>query len=85
MDAPQARLRWRLPSSHCDRVLLPTWFLPIVLAALPMAHFAGQVPAGLESAMIFAMAVVPNLWGIWNAALRRLPRSIGVSIRCGMR
>jgi hypothetical protein len=48
-------------------VLLPTWFLPIVLAAFLIAHFTGHAPAGLERAMIFPMAVVPNLWGIWNA------------------
>lgn len=47
-------------------VLLPTWFLLIVLAAFLIAHFTGHVPAGLERAIVFPMAVVPNLWGIWN-------------------
>ncbi len=48
-------------------VLLPTWFLPIMLTAFLIAHFTGHVPAGLERAIVFPMAVVPNLWGIWNA------------------
>ena len=48
-------------------VLLPTWFLLIVLAAFLIAHFRGYVPVGLERAMVFPMAVVPNLWGVWNA------------------
>ena len=48
-------------------ILLPTWLLPIVLAAFLTLHFTAHVPAGLERAMIFPMAVVPNLWGIWNA------------------
>jgi hypothetical protein len=48
-------------------VLLPTWFLPIMLAAFLTAHFTRQVPAGLERALTFPMAVAPNVWVIWNA------------------
>jgi hypothetical protein len=61
-------------------VLLPTWFLPIVLAAFLIAHFAGHAPAGLERAMIFPMAVVPNLWGIWNVLYLALGLHRRVSI-----
>jgi hypothetical protein len=61
-------------------VLVPTWFLPIVLAAFLIAHFAGRVPAGLEGAIIFPMAVVPNLWGIWNALYLALGLRQRVSI-----
>ena len=63
-------------------VLLPTWFLLIALAAFLIAHVTGHIPAGLERAIIFPMAVVPNLWGIWNVvyvALRLRERvSIGL-------
>lgn len=63
-------------------VLLPTWFLLIVLAALLIAHVAGNAPAGLERAIVFPMAVVPNVWGLWNllyVALRLRDRvSIGI-------
>lgn len=47
-------------------VLLPSWFLLIVLAAFLLVHFTLRVPARLEIAIVFPMAIVPNLWGLWN-------------------
>lgn len=47
-------------------VLLPTWVLLLVLAVYLIAHAGGHVPAGLERAIVFPMAVVPNTWGLWN-------------------
>ena len=47
-------------------VLLPTWFLLIALGAFLLGHLTQQVPARVESAIVFPMAVVPNLWGLWN-------------------
>jgi len=61
-------------------VLLPTWFLPIVLAVFVIAHVTGNVPAGLERAIVFPMAVVPNLWGIWNVLYLALGLRRRVSI-----
>ena len=63
-------------------VLLPTWVLLAVLAAYLIADAGGHAPAGLERAIVFPMAVVPNTWGLWNllyVALRLRERvSIGV-------
>src|SRR4051812_23318200 len=47
-------------------VLLPTWVLLLILAAYLIADAAGHVPVGLERAIVFPMAVVPNTWGVWN-------------------
>ena len=47
-------------------LLIPSWVLLVVLAAYVAGHFANHLPAGLERLIIFPMAVVPNLWGIWN-------------------
>jgi hypothetical protein len=47
-------------------VLLPTWVLMLWLGALLTGHWTGGIPARLESALVFPMAVVPNLWGLWN-------------------
>lgn len=47
-------------------ILLPTWFLLMVLGAFLLGHFTQRLPARLESAIVFPMAVVPNLWGLWN-------------------
>jgi len=57
-------------------VLLPSWFLLFVLAAFLTGRFTVRPPARLESAIVFPMAIVPNLWGLWNVlytlpALRR--------------
>ncbi len=71
-----------LLGAYMAGVLLPTWFLLIALAAFLTAHFTGHVPAGLERAIIFPIAVVPNLWGLWNllyVALKLRERvSIGI-------
>jgi hypothetical protein len=47
-------------------VLLPTWVLLIVLAGVLIGHLTEHLPAGAERAVIFPMAVVPNVWGLWN-------------------
>jgi hypothetical protein len=57
-------------------VLLPTWILLVVLAMV-----VSGLPRDVDRAVIFPMAVVPNLWGIWNvlyAALRPRRISLGV-------
>ena len=63
-------------------VLLPSWVLLLVLAIFLLSHFSQRVPAGLEGAIVFPMAVVPNLWGAWNilylAIRSRLRWSLGV-------
>lgn len=63
-------------------VLLPTWVLLTVLAAYLIADAIAHIPVGLERAIVFPMAVVPNTWGLWNLlyiALRLRERiSIGV-------
>lgn len=53
-------------------VLVPNWFLLLALAAFLLVHFTGRIPARLETALVFPMAIVPNLWGLWNLLYRRL-------------
>src|SRR3954452_15965115 len=47
-------------------LLIPSWVLLLVLSGYLAAHFAHHIPDGLERAIMFPMAVVPNLWGLWN-------------------
>jgi len=61
-------------------VLLPSWFLLVVLAAFLLIHSTGRVPPRLEIAIVFPMAVVPNLWGLWNVLYARLELRGRVSI-----
>ena len=53
-------------------VLLPSWFLLIVITVFLIALVTDRIPARLTSAIVFPMAIVPNLWGAWNA-LYQLP------------
>src|SRR5262245_18952395 len=42
--------------------LLPSWFLLVVLGVF-LGSFSKGDMAGL---IVFPMAIVPNLWGVWN-------------------
>ncbi|HEX6739095.1 MAG TPA: hypothetical protein VF310_12525 [Vicinamibacteria bacterium] len=56
-------------------IAVPTAMLLVILVVLVAAHAAGG--HALERLLVFPMAVVPNLWGLWNvayAALRRRGR-----------
>ena len=72
-------------------VVVPTLFLLVIMVVLAYRRYYFEVPnqfviplpgAPLERAIVFPMAVVPNVWGLWNmlhVALRsRLRLSLGV-------
>jgi hypothetical protein len=47
-------------------IALPTFFMLFVLTAFIVARFVYNIPIPIERAIAFPMAVVPNLWGVWN-------------------
>jgi hypothetical protein len=47
-------------------IALPTFFMLFILAAFIVARFVYDIPIPIERAIAFPMAVVPNLWGVWN-------------------
>ena len=62
-------------------IVLPTWFLLGAMTIFAVARFVYDVPVPIERAIAFPMAIVPNIWGLWNVlylALGRRPWSIGV-------
>ena len=72
-------------------IVVPTLFLLVILMVLSFQRYYFEVSsqfviplpsAPLERALVFPMAVVPNMWGVWNMlhlALRsRLRLSLGV-------
>jgi hypothetical protein len=72
-------------------IVVPTLFLLVIMMVLAYHRYYFEVPnqfvfplAGqpLERAIVFPMAVVPNVWGMWNmlhVALRaRMRLSLGV-------
>lgn len=47
-------------------IAVPTMFLLVILTAFLVARFWHWVPIPVERIIVFPMAVVPNLWGLWN-------------------
>ncbi len=47
-------------------IVVPTLFLLIGLSAFCVVRFGYAVPVPLERVMVFPMAIVPNLFGLWN-------------------
>ncbi|MBL8221741.1 MAG: hypothetical protein JNL62_21070 [Bryobacterales bacterium] len=59
--------------------LIPTLMLLVILGGLIVAHSLYPMPVAIERAIVFPMAVVPNLWGLWNVLFHLRPRlPIGV-------
>jgi hypothetical protein len=44
----------------------PTVFLLVILAVYSVARYGWGLDLAIERAVIFPMAVVPNMWGAWN-------------------
>jgi hypothetical protein len=61
-------------------ITIPTLLLLVASTAFTFARYVYNVPIPIERVIVFPMAVVPNLWGLWNilwlASGRRIP--IGV-------
>lgn len=47
-------------------VFVPTFILPLMLAGFIVLRLGLQVPVPIERGLIFPMALVPALWGLWN-------------------
>ena len=47
-------------------IAVPNVFLLLAMTVFAVARYGLNMPIALERAMVFPMAVVPNLWGLWN-------------------
>jgi hypothetical protein len=47
-------------------IAVPTPFLIVWVTGFTIARTTLRLPLPLEHVIIFPMAVVPNLWGLWN-------------------
>lgn len=47
-------------------VFVPTLVLPALLALFIMVRLVLEFPVPIERGIIFPMALVPALWGLWN-------------------
>jgi hypothetical protein len=55
-------------------VAVPTPLLLIALTVFAVARFVCHIPVPIERVIIFPMAIIPNLFGLWNI-LHRASRS----------
>ena len=49
-------------------IAVPTVFLLVVMTGYTVLRYAFHFPVPVERIIVFPMAVVPNLWGLWNVA-----------------
>ena len=47
-------------------IVVPTIFLLVVVTGFSIFRYVYNVPVPIERIIMFPMAVVPNLWGLWN-------------------
>ena len=47
-------------------VFVTTLILPIILAVFIIVRLVLQLPVPIERGLIFPMALVPAVWGLWN-------------------
>jgi len=63
-------------------IFVPTLVLPLILTVFILARLVYQVPVPIERFLIFPMAAVPTLFGVWNmlfmASHQRTHLPIGV-------
>jgi hypothetical protein len=61
-------------------IAIPTMIMPLILTAFIVARFVFQIPIPIERGLVFPMALVPNLFGVWNMLYHRLHRSTNLSV-----
>jgi hypothetical protein len=61
-------------------IVAPTIFLLIAATAFTIARYVYNVPIPIERVIVFPMAVVPNLWGLWNMLHAALPPRLRLSL-----
>lgn len=47
-------------------ITVPTIFLLMVATGFCVLRYVYNIPVPIERVIVFPMAVVPNLWGLWN-------------------
>jgi hypothetical protein len=61
-------------------IFIPTFILPVFLTAFIVLRLVLQVPVPIERGLVFPMALVPAIWGLWNVLWLGLNRSTGIPV-----
>ena len=64
--------RHRYLRAYMAGSVLPTMFLLVAMVAFTMIRYVYDVPIPIERVIVFPMALIPNLWGLWNMLYVRL-------------
>jgi len=52
--------------AYLSGIFIPTLVLPLLLAVFIVVRIVFKAPVPIEQGLIFPMAVVPSLFGLWN-------------------
>jgi len=55
-------------------ITIPTIMLILLIIVFTIARYALNLSEPIERMIVFPMAIVPNLWGLWNMLFFRLRR-----------
>jgi hypothetical protein len=61
-------------------ITIPTILLIFIMSVFTIARYLYNVSFSIERIIVFPMAIVPNLWGLWNILYIRLRRYRYLSI-----
>jgi hypothetical protein len=61
-------------------IVVPTIFLLFIMTGYCILRYVYNFPVPVERVIVFPMAVVPNLWGLWNMLFVALPSGSRFSI-----
>ena len=54
-------------------IATPTVFLLVVMTVYTFLRYAYNFPVPVERVIVFPVAIVPNLWGLWNVSCTSHP------------
>ena len=63
-------------------IAVPTVFLMIVATVFTFVRYVYNAPIPIERVIVFPMAFVPNLWGLWNVLHAAAEAGVGRVVIC---
>ena len=65
-------------------ICVPTIFLLVIMIGYTCARYVWNIPTPIERVIVFPMAFVPNLWGLWNVLHRAFLGRVSLGIFGGL-
>ncbi|HUN62082.1 MAG TPA: hypothetical protein VMU53_08835 [Candidatus Sulfotelmatobacter sp.] len=61
-------------------IATPTVFLLVAMSGYTIWRYVVNIPVPIERMIVFPMAMVPNLWGLWNVLYLKLRQRRKISL-----